>query len=639
MSTRPLAKQLWSQESFAVLALPALTTLFGLQALRVLLPSLVWYLGDAAGVSYMMLGPLAIGIFLATFLAAVFRRLLGQRLALIVAAGGLGLARLAEQLSTSPLLDLVLVALGVVLFAFFFPIYLAQVRGQGGSATQQFGVGFLLGLALDTALHGAFGTLDLSWQHSLVAPIIVLLLVAAQWWLLARTPSAAAQKTDAPFLSNLPLAALPLVIFLALVILQNVARATTLTGWPTPLVLSLIVIANAVGLALTLLPLSTWSVLVGAVVLVALMVPSALAGGAAAAMYLLGNAVLFPLVAVIFRGLAKAEQRGLWRAAVANGIGWLLFVLLAFVYYISYDIRLGIPNEILPPFAAALIGLAALGAARSTPRATASRDWTPVMLALAFLIAPTVLWLGWREPMATSGQGFPVRVMTYNVHNGFNTAGRLDLEAIAQTIEQTSPDVVGLQEMARGWAIDSSVDILAWLSQRLQMPYVFGPTADPVWGNAILSRYPIKEWGNVPIPPRTLLLKRGFLWARLDVGGGEELLFIATHLHHIEKDTAIRQQQVPEIVQFWNQRQRTIFLGDLNATPDAKEMAMLRAAGLQDAFAAIGTGAGLSWPADKPEVRIDYIWFSPDLTVRDLAMPRSTASDHLGIAVTVEVKR
>jgi len=38
-------------------------------------------------------------------------------------------------------------------------------------------------------------------------------------------------------------------------------------------------------------------------------------------------------------------------------------------------------------------------------------------------------------------------------------------------------------------------------------------------------------------------------------------------------------------------------------------------------------------------VRIDYIWFSPDLTVRDLAMPRSTASDHLGIAVTVEVKR
>jgi endonuclease/exonuclease/phosphatase family metal-dependent hydrolase len=226
--------------------------------------------------------------------------------------------------------------------------------------------------------------------------------------------------------------------------------------------------------------------------------------------------------------------------------------------------------------------------------------------------------------------------MTYNLHNGFNTDGRLDPEALAKTIEQASPDLIALEEVERGWYIDSSLDLAMWLSRRLQMPFVYGPTADRVWGNAILSRYPIKGWGNEPLPPRDLTLKRGFLWARIDLGGGEELLFIATHWHDPEGGTAIRQQQAPEIVKFWNQRPHTMVVGDLNAMPDAKEIAILRDAGLRDAFAAIGTGNGFSWPSHKPNQRIDYIWFSPDLTVHDLVMPQSTASDHLGVAVTVE---
>jgi endonuclease/exonuclease/phosphatase family metal-dependent hydrolase len=205
-------------------------------------------------------------------------------------------------------------------------------------------------------------------------------------------------------------------------------------------------------------------------------------------------------------------------------------------------------------------------------------------------------------------------------------------------IEQANPDIVGLQEVERGWYIDSSLDLAMWLSRRLQMPFVYGPTADPVWGNAILSRYPIKEWRNVALPPRDLSLKRGFMWARIDVGGGEELLFIATHFHDPENGSAIRQQQSPEIVKFWNQQPRTIIVGDLNARPDAPEIAMLRDAGLRDAFAAIGTGNGFSWPSTNPNQRIDYIWHSPDLSVRDWVMPRSTASDHLGIVVTVEKK-
>ncbi|MBC7264817.1 MAG: endonuclease/exonuclease/phosphatase family protein [Chloroflexi bacterium] len=629
--------RLRTRDVLTALALPALTTVFGLQMLRVLLPSFVWYLGDTVGLSYLMLGPIAIGTFLAAFLAAAFRRLLGPRLALLIVVGGIGLARLVEQFSASPALDLALAMLGMILFTLFLPIYLAHTRAQGGDATRQFGLGFLLGFALDTTVHGAFGTLDLSWQHGFVAPILVAFAVGVQWWLLARTPRVEAKATDSGLRRNLPLAALGPFIFLSVVILQNVARATALTGWAQPVALGWILLANAVGLARTRWTLKPWSAGVGTALLIALVWLSESSSAAAAAMYFIGNVAAFPLVAAIFAGLgAEAEHGGLWRATVANGFGWLLFVLFTFIYYISYNISLGIPNAILPPLSAALIGLAALAAVYVSPREPApSADWTPAALATAMLIVPLLMPLGWREPMPTTGKGFPVRVMTYNIHNGFNTDGRLDLEAIAQVIEQAQPDIVGLEEVARGWAIDSSVDILTWLSQRLQMPYIYGPTADPVWGNAILSRYPIVEWGNVPLPPRTLALKRGFLWARMDVGGGEELLFIATHWHDVEEDTEIRQQQAPELVRFWARRPSTVLLGDLNATPDAKEIAILRDAGLRDAFAEIGAGTGLTWPAHKPEVRIDYIWFSPDLKVSDLVIPRSTASDHLGITVKV----
>lgn len=627
------------REGWAPVIESAITMAFGLQILRALLPSLVWYLGDAAGVSYFLLGPLALGIFLASFFSAVFWRALGRRRALIVTVGGLGLVRLAEQAVIVPSLDLALAILGTIVFSFFFPIYLAQVRALGGNAGEGFGLGLLLGLLLDTTIHGALGTLDLSWQQGPIGLVVVLILMVVQWWCLLRAPEVVGQSTDASFLNSLPLAAIGPFIFLAAVVLQDVAYSTTLLSLPQPAALFLVVLSGALGILAYRVIRKLWLIVVAAALLIILVWPreASLVTGMAT---LLGNLLAFPLLAIIFAGLgAKAGRTGLGRTAVANGLGWLLFVLLAFLYYISYDLRIGIPNQALPPVAAVLVGLAALRAARFLPREREAGYWLPLALAGVLSIIPLALLIVWREPTPVTGSGFPVRVMTYNLHNGFNTDGRLDPEAIARTIEQVKPDILGLQEVERGWYIDSSLDLLVWLSQRLRLPYIYGPTADPVWGNAILSRYPIKEWDNMPLPPRDLPLKRGLLWARVDIGGDQELLFIVTHFHHVEKDSEIRQQQSPELIRFWNKRPRTIVLGDFNATPDSKEIAMLRDAGLQDAFALAGQGQGLTWPSSDPKVRIDYIWLSPDLAASDLVIPQSTASDHLGIAVTVSMKR
>ena len=635
----------WNTKSFFELALPALTTMFGLQTLRVLLPSIVWYLGDTLDVSSATLGVVFLGIFALSFLVVPFYRALGLRRALFSVLVGIGIMRLLEQVTVVPSLDFVFALVGIVLFTFFIPLYLSYVRLQGGAAPRKFGRGFLLGFVFDTMLHGSFHTLDLSWQQHPLAPIIVVLAVVAQLTLTMFLIKSDGEPTETNFAGSLPLAAIGPFIFVTQVIFQNVARATTLTGFPMPLAFGFIILVNAVGIAAALLPIvadrsTSVAVLIATMFLAWLTSRPDPTPGTADLMFFFGNLLIFPFLTVIFAGLGAREEinRGITRTALANGIGWLIFALFSLLFYVSYRINIGIPNNWLPPIAVVLIGLTVIAALRVMPHFSIAASTTSATVAFALFIVPLIILANWHDPKSAAGKGLPVRVMTYNLHNGFSTDGRLDPEALARVIEQANPDIVGLQEVERGWYIDSSLDLAMWLSRRLQMPFVYGPTADRVWGNAILSRYPIKQWGNVALPPRDLPLKRGFLWARVDLGSGDELLFIVTHYDDAASATANRQLQSAEIVKFWNQQPRTIIVGDLNAKPDAKEIALPRDAGLNDAFATIGKGDGFSWPSYKPNQRIDYIWFSPDLMVRDLVMPPSTASDHLSVVVTIEKK-
>jgi endonuclease/exonuclease/phosphatase family metal-dependent hydrolase len=303
-----------------------------------------------------------------------------------------------------------------------------------------------------------------------------------------------------------------------------------------------------------------------------------------------------------------------------------------------YDLNVPYSNTVIPPLAAAILALCAIGASRLLPAKAISQpvQWVPLWIALALLVFPLVSWVTWSVPHPVEGDGFPVRVMTYNLHMGFGTDGHLGMEALARVIEGSGAEVVGLQEVCRGWYITGSLDMLTWLSRRLDMPYVSGPTADPLWGNAILSRYPIVEHGNALLPTGGKRIQRGYLWARIDLGGGEEFEMIVTHLHDPEDEGYVREIQVPPLLEFWAGRPSTVIVGDFNASPGDPEIQMILDARLRDSFAEAGTGPGYTHASNDPSRRIDYIWVSPDLIPSDLIIPRSTASDHLGVAATVE---
>ena len=640
--------------SWVYLGLTAFTLALGMQLVRAMLALELWVLRDRMHWDAELIGALSLAIFATAFLTAPLRRLLGTRTTLIVTVGGLGMLRLIMQIWTGdPLVDLTLAISGAVLFVLYLSTCLGYVLGEGATATRSFALGLLLGLSVDLVLHGAFGTYDISWDDGIGALIVVLVLTTLQWTLLAglltlpkgrQKEAHSVEASEGPWRYVLPWLALGPFLFLQMLVFQNLARLVMLTEWTFPFAFAWIVFSHAAGIAAALWALnhgrrSLWpfAIIVAAVLIAVLAAPS---GGGIfdAALLLVGQVSSAVLLVVILDSMGRmAVGPGLARTTIAHGLGMILLVALVFGYYAVYDLDVPYNNVLLPPLAGLVLGICALVSMRSLPpeRASAQVSWLPAQLALALVVVPLVWFITWETPDTTVGEGYPVRIMTYNLHNGFNTQGHLGMEAQARVIEAQSPDVLALQEVSRGWVINGSLDMLTWLSQRLELPYVYGPTAGPLWGNALLTRYPILKWGAVDLPPRDLLILRGFLWVQLDVGDGEELWVINAHYHHPEEDTAIRVRQTEVILDFWDGKDRTVFLGDLNTRLGEEPLAMLSQAGLYDAMDLAGVEPGFTTPPEEPQHRIDYIWVSGDLDIRDAVIPRSLASDHLPVVATI----
>ena len=644
------------------LALTALTVLFGIQVLRALVPMATFILRDRFGWHAAAVGLAMLAVFATGFLAAPVLRKLGWRRFLGLTAGGLGVGRAALQLTTGdPLIDLGLAVVAAILF------FLALPALVGGDRTG-FILGWLVGLAADTALHGVYGTWDTIWRADPAGLATILVLVGFQWRLLNTAGEAwAAGPEDgaARPLGGVWVAFGPL-LFLELLVLGNVARLTTLTGWQveaaaTWTLAGRILACWAVAWSLAR-GFRRWTATPGLAAALMAALSIAWPRGVPAALLLLAcQALAAMLWSRVVLANAGSEDRPQHLSA-SHGTALLTFGILLFLYYGSFDVRLPFARDLLPLVAALALGIAGVAAARS-PRVSAL-DTRPgyAWLGMAVLLAPALIQLiatGGGAPLARpevrarDAAGFPLRIMTYNLHLGLDPRGHLGLERFAAVIEAEDPDVVALQEVPRGWVVAGSADVLAWLARRLGMAYVFAPTADPLWGNAVLSRRPILDHQVLDLPTEDLLIRRGFLAARIGLdsaanlqsdGDDDAFEVIVTHHHHKRDGDAVREIQSRAILDFWRSgsgsrgRGRTAIVGDLNARPGEPAIEVLRDAGLTDVLDLAGIEPGYTSPATRPVQRIDYIWISPDLTASEVAVPPDPASDHLPVVATLQLR-
>ena len=233
--------------------------------------------------------------------------------------------------------------------------------------------------------------------------------------------------------------------------------------------------------------------------------------------------------------------------------------------------------------------------------------------------------------------------MTYNIQSGHG-----DLAGTVAAIRAFAPDILGLQEVDVHWAERSNfVDQASVLGAELGMQVRFARiyqleparAGDPPreFGVALLSRFPISAWRNDTITRLSTQQSNpiptpmpGLLEATVDIHGTAVRVF-NTHLDY-RADPAVRFQQVKEILNYVGDSPLpTILLGDLNATPEAAELQPL-VQRLPDGWPP-SAGEGLTYPADAPRKRIDYVLTSRHFQVKAAEVPSTLASDHRPVVV------
>lgn len=630
------------------------TTVFlGTQLLRANLAYFRWLFGDRYEWSSLQLGGLALGIYSLVILVGPLLRRMNSQSLLLRSAAVVGAARLLAQLWWGdPLVDAIAVFIGVIAYLIFLPVALSWLVGDRihqPEAGWHFALLLLSGLALDGALHSLFLTYDPIWQTTWAAIGIGLLTVAGQWglvWMLSRRPGVPLPYRE-PSLRN----ALPLLMFgpffvYYLLVGGNLARLNSFTSWPLPLNAFWFVAGLFVAVLVAwLLPPGRAVGLVGLVGLLATVNPSPLAGN---------SVILYLWISQVSAGLLitsgcthLARNRNRTSVGSTAWLWWasmLFLILLIFLYYVTYDLSLPITRGFVLYLAAVLMGASTLAvidrwAVSLRIRPALDHLGVPSLHSLALILAVSLALTTavWQRPATVRAQSNAVTIFNYNIHNGFNTRGHLDLEAMAQLLAAQRADVITLQEVSRGWVVNGSVDMAVWLSWRLGMPVTFSSTSGLDWGHALLSSYPVIRHDEFALPPPGLPLTRGFAYHEIDVGDDSPLLVINTHLHHLRADHPIREQQIATILHFLegSPLRRLILTGDLNAKPDEPTLLRLYATGLRDLLDEAGMDPGYTFPADSPAQRIDYILASPDVGLSELSIPPDVLSDHLGIRATI----
>ncbi len=239
------------------------------------------------------------------------------------------------------------------------------------------------------------------------------------------------------------------------------------------------------------------------------------------------------------------------------------------------------------------------------------------------------------HPMTPYAAGGFLTVMTYNVGNGLAPPDRL-----ANLLRHAAADVVGLQELAEAQATVLNAELASLYPYQVLSATGFS-------GKGLLSRYPVVLQEHLWLYP-----DRPDLRVAVNVGGASLNVLVAhpppprisrgrlgfdpAAVSQLETLAALALEHAPSVL-----------LGDFNMTARNPAYARFIAAGLEDAFAAAGSGRGWTLPRRighaarykhglhglplRPVTRVDYIWCTPEVHAESAWVGGDAGSDHLPV--------
>jgi len=631
-----------------VLATAVFVTL-GVAALRTLIPSLVFLLGDRFDWSTLQIAGLAFIIFATAFLLDPIQKQLKIRGTLIalssVIAGSLLVLNLWKG---DPVFGLVFSILAVVAFVLAVPSLYIIARGFDGGG-EAHALGAILGCFFDTVVTVATRTYPFLWLDGY---LVLMFLIGISFVLgfslkiVLRIPLESA-PTSAP--TSAPLSWSWIIfgpyLFLHIALLSNVARFSSLAG--SNLIFASVVIFTfqLSGLATALImcarSLPNRRILFSVILLFLIVMsnnwPSLIW---ATVQLLVGNVVASgAFVFLISRVFGADVSRRTFSGNLVYGASLLLFLFFLFLEVSRFTVDAGSVSRYSFLLLAVAIAFPLVLASKSKlesrkrifPLAITAIALAAAIFSLALVSSSKLKDINLQRP------GYPLKIMTFNIHCGVGALGRVDLAAIAEEIRSSGTDIVALQEVTRGWVINGGIDTLLWLADYLNMHYVFTGYNDSSWGIAILSKTPIEVGSVEDLPSEGILINRKVLEAHFLMADGSTLNVLNTHFHHLEEDPEIRDLQARSLLEIWNGRRSAVILGDLNSQPDSAQIRRITYTDLVDTEdESWSPGQVLNtYPALAPKERIDYVFLSADLAALSSRILPSLASDHFGVLAEI----
>jgi endonuclease/exonuclease/phosphatase family metal-dependent hydrolase len=632
---------------------PTLATLFFLSSLRLIEAQMAVRMVDRLGLCAVIL--IGASLFLTPLLGLALKRHCANPLVISALPSGMALARLAGQIFNRPDINWICAAVVIALYGLFLPLYAGWLGSRESRGVYAIAWAFIGAFLLDVCLRAIFASTDLFFNRGPFALIGTLILAAILSSRIITWPRRTVREQVRPlgrggWADGVILAGLGGAIFLGYALFLNPSLAGPLANATYPV--AVLTCVSVAALVATLLYydadavqwLDRQPLLIASLANLILLVVTAILvfdplSHFSLPLLALGLAAL--MVDLVLFGRLIASTAG--HPTIVLGVGWLLGGLLLLglsapllLYQLSWILVVAAGLTL-----ACAVAAAALLQARHCPtRSVRAASWAWAAAVGVVVLAAAVLLI--QPAGATPEPRAILTLATYNIRSGFGADDAFDLRRTARVIVATDADVIALQEVNRGNALNGFTDSIIALGDLLRLAgyrySTFGPAADPTHGNAIFSRYPIVASENAHFTaaehePRAVLA------ARVRIGG-RRIAVYATQLTDVGESTPERLAQVSELLDVMaGESLPQVILGDLNARPESEELRRLNAAYADGYMSAGGAAPGNTYPANQPDRRIDYVLIGPGLRPLEGSTPAAElASDHLPVVVRVAVE-
>ena len=189
-----------------------------------------------------------------------------------------------------------------------------------------------------------------------------------------------------------------------------------------------------------------------------------------------------------------------------------------------------------------------------------------------------------------------LKLMSYNIKNANGMDNVCNFQRIANVINNTSPDVVAIQEVDSVTNRSGQKYVLGEIAERTQMHGYFAPAIDydgGKYGIGLLTKQVLLRLQTLPLPgreeARTLILAEF-----------ADYIYCCTHMSLTEED---RMKSLELVKAFTSSSTKPLFLaGDMNAEPESGFIKKL-----QKDFQILSNPKQHTFPAPDPKETIDYI--------------------------------